>query len=161
MKRRGIVTAGAIAAALAGAAPAMADWSGAYLGAYTGMMMAGTDADPLGGSQGGYSFSNGRMAFGLQGEMGIQVLGGAFAGDVGLSAQAGLVVGERGLFYGVAGVGALYSAGTALPHYSFGMGIEFPVGAKGVSMFIEPRAFGIFGSGCCLIQVRTGINWRP
>ena len=154
-------TLAAIAMTVVAGAPAMADWNGAYLGAYTGMMLAGTDADPLGGIQGGYSFSNGRMAFGLQGEMGIQVLGGPFAGHVGLSAQAGLAVGERGLFYGVAGVGAFYSAGTALAHYSFGMGIEFPVGANGVSIFIEPRAFGIFSSGCCLIQVRTGINWRP
>jgi hypothetical protein len=147
--------------ALPVASPANADWNGTYLGVYSGLISSGGTIIPIGGVQGGFTLSRGATVFGIQGEFGAVVQSGVLIGDVGLSGQFGVTVGEKGLLYGVAGVSAFYGPGALLPHYSFGMGIEFPVGPNGASVFLEPRAFGVFGSGCCLVQVRAGVNWRP
>jgi hypothetical protein len=162
MKLQGIVaSAAAMAVAIGAASPALADFSGPYFGAYTGFLAATAPVYPVAGVHGGYSFSNGGTVFGVEAEFGLLSTGSGFAGVAGVAADFGLVVSENARFYGVAGVSALFAAGTAQGLYSFGLGIEFPVGQKGMTVFIEPRAAGIFGSGCCVMQIELGFNWRP
>jgi hypothetical protein len=150
-------------AAMAFTAEAKADWAGGYIGGYGGFFSVPPDVAFLSGIQGGYAFSNGRTVVGIEGEFGLIANVGGVIGMASVAASLGFIVGERAIFYAVAGAGGIFTLGAGAPIYSFGAGIEFQVGTRGLTMFIEPRALGQagMGAGCCAIMVQTGINWRP
>jgi hypothetical protein len=155
------ILAGGVLAFAAAAAPAKAEWAGGYIGGHTALVAAGTDFVPGGGIHAGYLLSNQGTVCGMEGALGLSTNTGAVFGDVSVVGTFGRVLGGKALVYAVAGGGAWFSIGGGQLYYVFGGGIEFPLGLNGMTMSIEPRAFGLSTTGCCAIQVKLGLNWRP
>ena len=132
-------------------APAF-NWAGAYVGAFGGWSIGIFDA----GVQAGYNMVSGGFVGGIEARVGAGFAGGAFAFGT-LSARAGFLAGPNVLLYGAAGIG-IASIG-AVTFYTVGGGVEFAVGSN-MSLFVEGRALGLFGGGCCGASIQAGLNWH-
>lgn len=131
------------------------DWSGLYVGIYGGF----NRGIPPGavGATAGFNIVNGRLLFGAEAR-----LGGFFPGEAGFDVhleglgRAGLLIGDRTLAYGTAGVGTVFCC--SFTYWFAGGGVELGLGER-LSVFGEARVFDDVGGGFFpSLMLRTGIN---
>jgi hypothetical protein len=136
------------------AAPDGFSFAGPYAGVYGGRIL---DAVWHSGIQAGFNFQRGALLVGVEAQAGV---GFPPAGlEANLDLRAGLVIADRLLIYGEAGVGLLRTAGGD-PFYSYGGGVEIGIGQR-FSIFGEGRLLTEFGTGAWGVTVQAGINWHP
>lgn len=130
------------------------DWSGPYVGAYTGYTFGAGFAQL--GAQAGYNFM-----FGTTFVAGIEAQAGGFwafpglGGEANLNGRVGAAFGNT-LVYAEAGVGLLYPVAWT---WNAGGGVEYAFN-NGMSVFGEAKAIGAFGGGYIGTSVQGGLNWH-
>ncbi len=134
-------------------APAF-DWSGPYVGAYSGYVF-GVGWVPF-GVQAGYLYDLGGFVVGIEGQLAANWTIPGLAGQANVNARAGVELGEA-LLYGEAGVGILFPGATGT--WNAGGGIEFAVN-NDMTLFAETKAEGTFGGGLYGVRVTGGLNWH-
>lgn len=133
-------------------APAPAfSFAGGYIGTHFAMSF------PFGsiyGVQSGYNFVRGNFLFGVEVETShIAILGPLV--DASLNGRAGVVLGDRVLVYGQAGIGTRVVA----PSFNVGAGIEVALSPR-ISMFAEYDRYYVIGSGFLDHQLVAGLNFH-
>lgn len=107
------------------------------------------------GVQFGYNFVRGNFLFGVEVETSHPSIAGPVV-DATLSGRAGVVVADRAVIYGHAGIGTRI----VVPSYSFGAGVEVAI-TPTMSLFAEYTRYRAMGGGFFAQQLTAGINYRP
>lgn len=128
------------------------DWSGPYVGAYTGWMFGPGLLQT--GVQAGYLFDMGGFVAGVEAQLGADFAFPGVLGEANLNARAGYAFNQL-LLYAEAGVGILYPV---VWTWNAGGGVEYALDS-GISLFVESKAVGAFGGGIFGVTLQGGANW--
>ena len=129
------------------------DWSGPYVGAYTGYLFGPGFLQV--GAQAGYLWDLGGFVVGVEGQAGGGWAFPGLFGEANLNARAGYSFGSV-LAYAEAGVGVLWPVTFT---WNAGGGVEFAIN-NDMSLFVESKYYGTFGGGGLAIGVQGGLNWH-
>ena len=135
------------------------DWAGPYVGAYGGAFF---ELDPISrefwvfGGQAGFNIRfGGATLAGVELRAGLIDDGGVVF-EAALSGRLGVVLGDKVLLYGEAGV---WFVAPSVFLWTAGGGVEVGL-SNSVSLFVEAAVVGPFG-GCCGLLITGGINFHP
>lgn len=136
------------------------DWAGLYVGAYGGAFF---EVNPIErefwvfGGQAGFNIRFGGAALaGIELRAGLAD-DGAVAFEAALSGRLGVILGDKVLLYGEAGV---WFVAPSVFLWTAGGGVEVGLG-RSVSLFAEAALIGNIGGTCCGLLITGGINFHP